>query len=150
MFTTSDKVERLTGLIKNIVLMDDSEGTTHTSMTELEERGKTNAVPDEPPAASDLFTICYTSGVTGTPKGVMIRTLPCCQLVSAVLAMNGKNPLRPLPQGQAYYFCELGPDDVYLSYLPLAHIFERLIIHISDRIWGVRRVLWRGCAQADG
>ena len=130
-FTTSDKAEKLRGLVENIVLMDDDkEGTTFTTMAKLEELGKASRVPDEPPLASDLFTICYTSGVTGTPKGAMMPHSALLSTVSAVFAMNGKNPLHPLPQGQAHYFCELGPEDVYLSYLPLAHIFERLIIHL--------------------
>lgn len=128
-FTTSDKTEKLTGLIENIVLMDDKEETTFTTMTELEELGKTKTAPDEPSTGSDLFTICYTSGVTGTPKGAMIPHSALLSTISSALAMNGQNPLHPLPQGQENYFCELGPEDVYLSYLPLAHIFERLIIH---------------------
>ena len=77
------------GLIENIVLMDDKEETMFTTMTELEELGRTKTAPDEPPAGSDLFTICYTSGVTGTPKGAMIPHSALLSTISSALAMNG-------------------------------------------------------------
>eukprot|EP01125_Pyxidicula_operculata_P016570 TRINITY_DN5718_c0_g1_i2.p1 TRINITY_DN5718_c0_g1~~TRINITY_DN5718_c0_g1_i2.p1 ORF type:complete len:861 (-),score=179.38 TRINITY_DN5718_c0_g1_i2:192-2474(-) len=67
--------------------------------------------PDEPhpPLASSLGIIMYTSGTTGTPKGVMITHSNLLSSMSGVVASLGG-------------FRE---KDVYLSYLPLAHIFER-------------------------
>ena len=67
-------------------------------------------VPDTPPTPKDVVTLMNTSGTTGNPKGVMI-------LHSNVVASIGM--LRCTPS------VKLKRDDVHLSYLPLAHIFER-------------------------
>jgi long-chain acyl-CoA synthetase len=56
----------------------------------------------------DLATIVYTSGTTGTPKGVMLTH---ANLVSNIL---GAEP-------------DLYPSDVALSFLPLAHIYQRMV-----------------------
>lgn len=55
----------------------------------------------------ELATIIYTSGTTGTPKGVM---LSFGGLVAAMLADDK---------------IDVSPQDRYLSYLPLAHSYER-------------------------
>eukprot|EP00451_Oxyrrhis_marina_P035828 CAMPEP_0204368910 /NCGR_PEP_ID=MMETSP0469-20131031/44559_1 /ASSEMBLY_ACC=CAM_ASM_000384 /TAXON_ID=2969 /ORGANISM="Oxyrrhis marina" /LENGTH=808 /DNA_ID=CAMNT_0051358551 /DNA_START=33 /DNA_END=2459 /DNA_ORIENTATION=- len=63
---------------------------------------------DTPPEAEDLVTIMYTSGTTGNPKGVMLQHSNIVSCLSGVLAAF-----------------PVYSSDVYLSYLPLAHIFER-------------------------
>lgn len=63
------------------------------------------------PDKDDVFTICYTSGTTGNPKGVMLSHANIIALTAAI----EKSPVK------------LGSKDVHLSYLPLAHIFERLM-----------------------
>src|SRR5579872_3094814 len=57
---------------------------------------------------NQLATIIYTSGTTGEPKGVMLS--------HANMTSNAVNSLA------AYDFL---PDDVALSFLPLAHVYER-------------------------
>ena len=65
-------------------------------------------------AAGDVATLIYTSGTTGAPKGVMLSfgalawTLNCA-----------------MTRGQ------LGPADRFISYLPLAHIAERMMIELG-------------------
>ena len=68
----------------------------------------------QPADTNDLITICYTSGTTGDPKGVMLTQQNVVADASAILRM--------LPEKLT--LCE---DDVHLSFLPLAHIFEQLI-----------------------
>ncbi|MCW8841474.1 MAG: AMP-dependent synthetase/ligase [Gammaproteobacteria bacterium] len=63
------------------------------------------AVPRDPHA---LATIVYTSGTTGRPKGVMLSHYNILSLAAAALSM-----------------VELGSEEVFLSFLPLAHTLER-------------------------
>ena len=59
------------------------------------------------------MTICYTSGTTGDPKGVMISQRNMISSLETIIRDTGV----PLDQYGAH-----------LSFLPLAHIFERIII----------------------
>ena len=58
--------------------------------------------------ADDLATIIYTSGTTGTPKGAM--------LTHGNIASNVMHSLVPFP---------IAVGEVYISFLPLCHIFAR-------------------------
>ncbi|GBF91020.1 hypothetical protein Rsub_03875 [Raphidocelis subcapitata] len=81
---------------------------------ELEAAGRGAPVEATPPAPEDLSTVMYTSGTTGNPKGVMLTHHA---LVSAIAAC--KSYLEE--SGET-----LGGDDCYFSFLPLAHVFDRL------------------------
>ncbi|RAL53447.1 unnamed protein product [Cuscuta campestris] len=64
---------------------------------------------------TDICTIMYTSGTTGDPKGVLISNNNIVTLIAGV-----KRLLESVNES-------LSMNDVYISYLPLAHIFDRVI-----------------------
>ena len=80
-------------------------------MSEIEKLGRENRIPNVPPKPTDVCTICYTSGTTGVPKGALITHQ------NLVSSLGGC-----LHTGIAAH-----KDSRYLSYLPLAHVLERLM-----------------------
>ena len=60
-----------------------------------------------------IMTICYTSGTTGNPKGVMLSQRNLISVLETVI----RDSSVPLD--------EFG---THISFLPLAHIFERMVI----------------------
>ena len=67
------------------------------------------------PKPEDIATICYTSGSTSEPKGCVLSHR---NLLAAVA-------------GSLNAGVDIMPTDVYMSYLPLAHGYERLVIEAS-------------------
>ncbi|NXF53014.1 ACSL1 ligase, partial [Oceanites oceanicus] len=84
------------------------------SMREIEELGRAHRQKPVPPKPEDLAVICFTSGTTGNPKGAMITHRNIVSNASAFMKTTEKT-LVP------------SPDDVLISFLPLAHMFERLV-----------------------
>jgi len=84
-------------------------GVTIVSMEEFIASGDVDKYPPCPPKASSMAVLMYTSGSTGKPKGVVITH---AQLNSAIAS--------------GHVAFGLVPDDVYLGYLPLAHIMEMM------------------------
>ncbi|KAL0291109.1 UNVERIFIED_CONTAM: Long chain acyl-CoA synthetase 4 [Sesamum angustifolium] len=80
---------------------------------------------------TDICTIMYTSGTTGDPKGVMISNNSIVTLIAGV-----KHMLESVNEA-------LTVNDVYLSYLPLAHIFDRVIEEFFIN-QGAAIGFWRG------
>ncbi|GMP43779.1 hypothetical protein CsSME_00013012 [Camellia sinensis var. sinensis] len=80
---------------------------------------------------TDICTIMYTSGTTGDPKGVVISNKSILSIISAV-----NHSLESMDQGYS-------EEDVFLSYLPLAHIFDRVIEELFISI-GSSIGFWRG------
>ena len=82
-------------------------GADRSNQDVVEDRKK-NVLPEE------LATIIYTSGTTGKPKGVMLSHN---NIVSNVL---DSSPRIPFDEGTSRA----------LSFLPICHIFERVILYI--------------------
>jgi len=70
-------------------------------------------------SADDLATIIYTSGTTGTPKGVMHRF--------RAIAFDARSLIERV---------KTTSDDRFISYLPLAHIVERIGIEVFSILLG--------------
>jgi long-chain acyl-CoA synthetase len=86
---------------------------------------------ERPPAkASDLATIVYTSGTTGRPKGVML---------------THRNILSNVQSGLAVY--DVFAEDVFLSFLPLSHMFERTADYYLNVVSGASMVFSRSIPQ---
>jgi long-chain acyl-CoA synthetase len=142
MVLSSDKVKVIAGHkkngglkdLKNLIYFDtlseadksnaEANGLTVYSMHELIEEGqKLNEQEanynERDVKPETVYTISYTSGTTGTPKGVMLtqRNMACQAGNFTKHDTTGVLELRP---GQ----------DVYISYLPLAHVFERVMYAI--------------------
>jgi long-chain acyl-CoA synthetase len=64
--------------------------------------------------STDVVAIFYTSGTTGPPKGAMLTV------------DNVEFAVRTVVEEGGWFWPPLSEDDVLLSYLPLAHIAERI------------------------
>ena len=104
--------------LKKVYSFDHIEGCAHWS--ELLEAGKEKPHQEtvqkrrDKVKSEDLATIIYTSGTTGVPKGVMLSHN---NVVSNVISSSKRLPLT------------IGNASA-LSFLPVCHIFERVILYI--------------------
>lgn len=93
--------------------------------------GKENMTDARPPKAQDLCTIMYTSGTTGNPKGVELTHESVLATVASLIHFLNLT-------GEA-----AGENEVFFSFLPLAHIFDRtaeeMYLHLGAAIG-----YWRG------
>ncbi|MCO5592620.1 hypothetical protein L7F22_046623 [Adiantum nelumboides] len=81
---------------------------TVISFEKVKSLGQESPVQPDLPSAGSVAVIMYTSGSTGLPKGVMMTH---GNMVATVAGVSKVVP-------------DLGLEDVYLAYLPLAHVLE--------------------------
>ncbi|KAM7381246.1 hypothetical protein PAMA_012206 [Pampus argenteus] len=113
-----------TPVLKTIVVMDTfssdlvERGTKCdvdvVSMQDVEALGKSNLQKPVPPKPEDLSIVCFTSGTTGNPKGAMLTHE---NVVSDAAGVVKSFETSVVPNSQ----------DVSISFLPLAHMFERVV-----------------------
>jgi len=75
------------------------------------------------PALDDLWTIVFTSGTTGTPKGVMLTYK---NLASTEILVRQNNVTQVSTEGDNHFF----------SYLPMNHVAERVVVEANCISWG--------------
>ncbi len=112
------KVRSETPALQTMVLMDDPDGLAPTDVVSYGEvLGAAPVDLDEAAARiqpQDLATLIYTSGTTGPPKGVMISHYNLCWVLESMVRATGE-PITGWRQ---------------VSFLPMAHIAERLMTHL--------------------
>nr|VZI37502.1 unnamed protein product [Spirometra erinaceieuropaei] len=97
----------------------------HLIVESLNDQALIKLIVDSRPLGEDgLIVICYTSGTTGTPKGAMIQNSTMLAVIAATSAVLGEGTV--------------SEDEVHLSFLPLAHIYEQFveafIVYLGARI----------------
>jgi long-chain acyl-CoA synthetase len=125
--STAKQVKRIDAALRKfphlrvVAFQEGVAGENMISFEELEARGARLA-SEQPELfdalssdvhAEDLASIIYTSGTTGEPKGV--------RLTHANITFNAV---------AAGSFLEIEPDNLMLSFLPMSHIFERMVLYL--------------------
>ena len=113
-------LEELVVLVAPEELPDGVHG--HGLLTDSEPIDLAEAVQTGTP--EDLATVIYTSGTTGNPKGVMISNRNVCWTYAAFLPCYGWSKE------------EIAGKRV-ISYLPMAHIAERMVSHYGMVLGGL-------------
>ncbi|PWA84102.1 AMP-dependent synthetase and ligase family protein [Artemisia annua] len=93
----------------------DSFGIKSFSWNEFLHMGSEHPSELQTPQATDICMIMYTSGTNGDPKGVILTH------ENAITNISG------IDIHMEQYEDKMTVDDVYLSFLPLAHILDRII-----------------------
>ena len=95
-----------------------SQGLEVHSLAELENLSAEGQ--EHPPTHDDWFTICYTSGTTGKSKGAIITHRNMIGTIAGCLKSS----------------LNLNQTDSHISYLPLAHMFDRISVHMLLAVGG--------------
>ncbi|XP_075896542.1 long-chain-fatty-acid--CoA ligase 5 [Nelusetta ayraudi] len=111
-------------VLKTVVVMDDFSpqlvergaqcGVEVVSLQDVEAQGKSRLQVPVPPKPQDLSIICFTSGTTGNPKGAMLTHENVVADAAGVMKAF-ETAITP------------STEDVTISFLPLAHMFERVV-----------------------
>ena len=118
--------------LKYIVFMDDScenENDSLMNISSLFDKGKKYSESSEYSfdqmistiESQDILTLIYTSGTTGIPKGVTLTHHNLLSNVKATLEV-----------------AEFNDDEIFLSFLPLSHVLERMGGHYTALAVGAK------------
>lgn len=109
--------------LRSIVLCDTSiiqtapvDGVEVLTLKQLQSIGAASIQQHVPPDPNDTATVCFTNGTTGTPKGAVITHRNIVAAASGVLLFMPRK-------------FSISSKDLYISYLSLAHTFERTLFH---------------------
>lgn len=97
------------GIDDQMPSLPSSTGVQVVTYSKLLSQGRSSLQPFHPPKPEDIATICYTSGTTGTPKGVVLTHGNFIASVAGISLSTSYST-----------------SDIFISYLPLAHIYERV------------------------
>ncbi|GJP55181.1 hypothetical protein CLOM_g14159 [Closterium sp. NIES-68] len=125
---------KCTEFVKTVVSMGPLDADSSKALSDLGMRGvswddflkegEAKPVDPSPSKPEDICTIMYTSGTTGEPKGVLITNHALATAVAGTKRFCEYND------------CVLTPADSYISYLPLAHIFDRVAEELMTHVGG--------------
>ncbi|OZJ05432.1 hypothetical protein BZG36_01610 [Bifiguratus adelaidae] len=130
---SADKLDRILSIreeipsIKTVICMDEGVDVSIKerakaadiaiyTFVEVENMGKSIDIKSGLAKGTDIATICYTSGTTGEPKGAVLTHRNAICVANAVAVA-----------GDGGYFADISNTDIYISYLPLAHVLERTV-----------------------
>jgi len=128
LLTTLDETPMLKTIVLTCPVPDDLKQQANEknieilSMESMEMLGMAHLHEPIPGKPEDVVTICFTSGTTGEPKGVVLTHKNIMSVIGSIIHVT---------KSQLY------PTDVHFSYLPLAHVFERLT-HVDIFMHGAR------------
>ncbi|CAG9320239.1 unnamed protein product [Blepharisma stoltei] len=127
---TKEKIQKVLKLkhegsaesLNNLIIMEQASdedranaravGITLYDFQDIISHGIKNQAEYNPPSPDDIFTITYTSGTTGDSKGVITTHL---NFISSMVNFHLSFTIHA--------------NDIHISYLPIAHIYERYLFH---------------------
>ncbi|KAF9239647.1 long-chain-fatty-acid-CoA ligase [Melanogaster broomeanus] len=104
--------------------------------SEIESYGEVNLIDPLPASVDQIATLCYTSGTTSNPKG---RSYFLAIGLPVTLALTGAILTHGNLATSAYtntYGISYPVNSCFMSYLPLAHIYERVVELIAVAVGG--------------
>jgi long-chain acyl-CoA synthetase len=117
LFTRLSNIKELVPSLKEIFFFEETEGQKHWSELTIEytaQEYQTVEFVHKTMRPEDLGTIIYTSGTTGNPKGVMLSHKNISSNVQKCVPL--------------FTMCD--ENGIALSFLPLNHIFEKMVMSI--------------------